>query len=115
MKRWLMVITAGLVSVLGLATAQAGGQVNGVVSSVQVRDSDGLIVVFVNGTNTGRPACAASTTYWIIPNENSESGKKLYALLLAAKVSGISVQINGNGTCNRWVDGEDINYVFLNG
>jgi len=91
----------------------SAGEVTGLVTDVLVRDSDGLVYVLVAGTGTNRPACAATTSYWMIPNENSEAGKKLYALLLAAKVSGMRVQVIGKNTCLRWGDGEDILYVNM--
>lgn len=90
--------------------AWAGSQ-SGLVSYLYVRDSDGLIYVYLTGTPSGRPACAASTAYWMVPNENSETGKKLFALLLAAKLAGQQVQIVGKNSCARWGDGEDIDYV----
>ena len=67
--------------------------------------------VDITGMPTGRATCAAATSYWMIPNENSETGKKLYAALLAAQLAGRSVQVMGKGTCTRWGDGEDINWV----
>jgi hypothetical protein len=60
------------------------------------------------------PACAYQP-YWIIPNETTESGKRLFATLLAALVSGHKVTIQGKNTCSRWPDGEDIDTVGING
>lgn len=59
------------------------------VASLIVRDSDGL------------------------PNENSETGKKLYSMLLAARLAGRPVNIVGKNTCVRWGDGEDIQSVSI--
>jgi hypothetical protein len=67
--------------------------------------------VTLAGTPTGRPPCAAGTWYFMISNESSETGKKLYALLLGARFAGATVQIIGKNTCTRWGDGEDILYV----
>lgn len=104
-------IAAIALTVLGMSSTASAGDVIGVVTTLLVRDSDGLVYVHLSGTPTGRPACAASTSYWMIPNENSEVGKKLYALLLSAKVAQQQVRIVGKNTCVRWGDGEDIEWV----
>src|SRR5262245_50417178 len=84
-KRW-----AGL-AILGAVTALASpanaGEANGTITSLIARDSDGLVYVEIAGTPTGRPACASNSTYFMIPNENLETGKRLFALLLGAKLS----------------------------
>jgi hypothetical protein len=101
-----------LASVFSLLPSHANaGSASGTINYLIVRDSDGLVYVHLSGTPTGRPACASTSTYWIIPNETNDSGKRLYALLLAAKASGQTVTIVGTNTCVRWHDGEDINYV----
>ncbi len=101
-----------LVSLIATAGAQAG-EGTGTVDTLVVRDTDGLTYVQLSTPPTNRPSCAAGTTYWMIPSENSEAGKKLYALLLAAHVSGKTVIIAGKNTCARWGDGEDIQYVLM--
>jgi hypothetical protein len=94
--------------------AVAGGSISGTVGTLIVRQSDGLTYVYINGTATGQPACAVNT-YWIIANETSDAGHKLYALLLSAKIAGMTVSVMGDGTCTRWSDGENILSVFLVG
>lgn len=94
--------------------AFAGGSVSGTVASVLVRQSDGLTYVYINGTAAGKPACAVNS-YWMISAENSDAGKRLYALLLSAQLAGMTVTISGAGTCTRWSDGEDILGVQLVG
>lgn len=84
------------------------------MTRVIVRDSDGLTYVHLNNTGTPRPTCAQGTTYWMIPDENSEAGKKLYSLLLTAKVMGSPVRVVGKNNCIRWSDGEDIAFVVMN-
>lgn len=96
----------------GLPTMSVkAGEATGPVAHLIVRDSDGLVYVTIAGTPTGRPPCAAGTWYFMISNESSETGKKLYALLLGARFAGATVQIIGKNTCTRWGDGEDILYV----
>jgi len=97
---------------LALSPAMAGSQY-GTVTQIFVRDSDGLLYVVLSGSASGRAACASGTTYWMIPNETTDTGKRLYATLLAAEIAGRPVQIYGKNTCNRWVDGEDIDRIEL--
>jgi hypothetical protein len=54
------------------------------VSSLVTRASDGLVFVTLTAAPTGRPAWAAGTHYFMIAAENSEAGKKQFAMLLAA-------------------------------
>jgi hypothetical protein len=72
-----------------------------------VRSSDGVNVINLSGTLSGRPACA-KYDYWFIKDENSTAGKKQLALLMMAQAAGHVVTIEGSGACTRWGDGEDI-------
>jgi len=92
-------------------SAIQAGEVTGKITSVLVRQSDGLTYFHVDATPTGRPACAAATTYWMIKDENSEAGKKLYSMILAARASGAEIRVVGANTCTRWGDGEDIQWM----
>lgn len=93
--------------------AYAGDQ-GGYVSQLIVRASDGLVFVYLNGGPiSNRAVCSANTTYWIIKDETSNAGKQQFAQLMAAKAGNIPVHIYGAGTCTRWGDGEDINYIAL--
>lgn len=110
MKKWKI---ASIFLMLALsAGAQANGVVQGTVNMLIQRASDGLIYVIVNGTTSGNPSCATAH-YWVIANENSEAGKKQFAMLMTAYATGGTVLLNGAGTCNRWGDAEDINEVRL--
>lgn len=94
-----------------LGSAHASEQA-GTVSNVSIRATDGLIMANVDGSRSDRPACA-TRTYWAIKDESSAAGRNQYAALLAARVSGASVSIVGTGACTRWLDAEDINWVYL--
>jgi hypothetical protein len=91
---------------------RAGTQ-TGTVTDVIVRASDGLIYFSLNGTTTGSPNCAVGGGYWVIKDENSNSGKQQYAMLLAAHASGQKVGVAGLGTCTRWSNLEDVNYIVF--
>ena len=98
---------------IGVSPAIAGTQA-GYIKDIYIRDSDGLILVDLFGTASGHPVCAQQP-YWIIPNESSETGKRLLALLLAAQLSSRYITIQGKDTCSRWGDGEDIETVGMAG
>lgn len=111
MKKWKIAVLLSLMALSG--AAQANGSVQGTVNMLIQRASDGLIYVIINGTASGaRPACATAS-YWAIANENSEAGKRQFAMLMTAHATGGVVLLNGMGTCNRWADAEDINEVRL--
>ena len=112
MKLCLALILASL-SAAAVSPAIAGTQ-TGFVKDIYVRDSDGLILVDLMGTASGHPACALQP-YWIIANETSDNGKRLFSMLLAAQAAGRVVQIIGKDTCSRWPDGEDIETIGVNG
>jgi hypothetical protein len=111
MKSFLALMLAGLCTV-AVSPAIAGSQ-KGTVVNLTVRNSDGLIFVQLSGTPSDRPQCALQQTYWMIANETSDAGKRTYALLLSAQASGRIVQIYGSNTCNRWLDGEDIELASM--
>lgn len=102
-------IAVGLLSTIVPATA---GTVTGTIQWVIARSTDGLTYAAINGTASGKPACATQG-YWIITDENSEAGKKQYAMLLLAEASGETVTVVGDNTCTRWSDAEDIEYIEL--
>jgi hypothetical protein len=49
----------------------------------------------------------------MIRDENSASGKSQIAILMSAFMAKVNINIQGNMTCNRWRDGEDIENVTL--
>jgi negative regulator of replication initiation len=100
---------------LAATSVARAGEVQGTISNLIVRDSDGLVYVALAGAISNRAACAAATSYWMITNENSEVCKKLYTALLAAQLAGKTVQVVGKGVCVRWGDGEDILYINVIG
>ncbi len=101
-----------IICFLGAPLSAGAGQITGVVNWVMARASDGLTYVSVTGTASGQPSCATHG-YWMIADENSEAGKKQYAMLLEAKATGATITIYGTNTCTRWPDGEDIDAIQL--
>jgi hypothetical protein len=102
----------GLVFAL-CANAVWASESGGRITYLLVRDADGLIYFEVDGPRSAKPACAANHNYFMVRDENSATGKRTYALLLSAFLSGRTVDVGGTGTCTRWPDGEDVAYVRL--
>ena len=112
MKAISTLVLSGLLLLLVSESAHAGSQL-GKVTALRVRDYDGLIWVNLEGgPYYDKPACA-KFNYWMIKSENSEQGKRQYAMLLSALTAGTRVQIYGGNACTRWFDGEDIQTVEL--
>lgn len=113
LRRGLSATMLLVVALAALASPAHASSVEGRVKSLVVRASDGLQYVVVEGTFSNRAACAQNTTYWMIADEHSDTGKSQFAILLAAYMAGKPVYLQGTGSCTRWVDGEDILVVML--
>src|SRR5689334_871680 len=88
-------------SAAAVTPAIASGQ-TGFVKTLYVRDSDGLIFVDLFGRpdyGDYFPACPAASSHWIVPDETSDAGKRLFTALLEALVSGHKIRIQGRHTC----------------
>ncbi|WP_246022722.1 hypothetical protein [Cognatilysobacter terrigena] len=98
---------------LALATplASHASSQSGQVIKIQVRASDGLILFYLDGAPSAKPACTNGHTYWMIKDEKSETGKRQLAMLMAARAAGLPVTVLGTGACTRWPDGEDVDSV----
>ena len=100
-------------SVAVMSVAVNAGSQQGKVTSVLVRQSDGLHYFYISGTANGRPSCANGFSYWMIKDENSAAGRSQLSMLLTAYASGKTVRVTGTGACTRWGDGEDLNTIQL--
>ncbi|MFN3900695.1 MAG: hypothetical protein ACK4GU_11540 [Alishewanella aestuarii] len=97
---------------LSLFQSKAGTQ-EGYIDWINVRASDGLIFFALkDGIKHNSPTCAANN-YWMIRDENSEAGKKQFALLLTAQAAGKKITVVGMNSCQRWGDGEDVDWIRL--
>ncbi|KZZ41934.1 hypothetical protein A3759_17805 [Thalassolituus sp. HI0120] len=86
----------------------------GMISEIRVRSSDGLHYFYMTGEQTSREGtCAAGQAYWMIRDEKSVYGKNQFAMLMMAYAAGRTVLVKGTGSCKRWKDGEDVNYIVL--
>ncbi|MFW1983087.1 hypothetical protein ACG94M_07125 [Acinetobacter guillouiae] len=103
-----------LMSQLVFAGNVLASDYTGKVESIVVRDSDGLIYIYFSGSRSSNiPDCAKNTSYMMIKNENSATGKRQLAMLMLAQASNRNVGVEGANVCTRWHDGEDIQSVIL--
>jgi len=96
-----------------LAAPVFAGSQTGQVTQLITRSSDGLIYFFMSGTGSGRPACTAGNSYWMVKDEESSTGMTQFAMLLSARETGKSITVYGAGTCTRWKDGEDVDSLVF--
>lgn len=106
-------ILIGMVVYFFCQTPAFAGNATGQVTQIIVRASDGLVYFFLSGTPVDRPSCANNEMYWIIKDENSETGKRQLALLMEAQAAGREISVLGFGTCSRWHDGEDVGTMVM--
>lgn len=101
-----------LLTILIVSFPAYSGEQYGKVKEVIVRGSDGLHYFWLEGAPSGKPICAQNT-YWMIRDENSSAGKAQLAILLSAQAQQKSIKVVGSGTCTRWSDGEDVDYIAI--
>lgn len=106
---------AGLVAcgMLSAGQALAGGVVTGNIIQIYVRQNDGLVFFALDGVISGRASCAVSNNLWILPMENSDTSKRQYAALLAARAANMPVGVQGSGSCTRWSNSEDVDTLIF--
>lgn len=106
-------ILVGLI--LLIASNVHAGYQEGKVIYISIRQSDGLHHFGLTGVHVGSPPCQATknTTYWIIKDENSDTGKHLLSMLMMAYAAGKTIYVEGTGKCDRWGDGEDVQIITV--
>jgi hypothetical protein len=98
---------------LFVSTNIYAGTQSGTVNYIIVRASDGLVYFTLKGgSRVGNPSCATHG-YWMIKDENSNSGKLQYSMVLSAHASGKTINVTGMNACTRWGDGEDVNSIQI--
>lgn len=105
-----IIITFLLITISFFSYSSFAGTQTGTITSLIVRASDGLVYFTINGEAQHKPACAGHS-YWMIRDENSNTGKQQYSLLLSAFASQTKVTVEGMNSCIRWKDGEDVNVI----
>lgn len=111
MRKWK--ITALLLLLVLSASAQADKNVQGTVNTLIQRASDGLIYVRINGTANEIGCASSADTFWAIHDEDTEEGKRQFAMLMLAYANRSVVVLTAMSTCNRYPGLQDIQEVRL--
>ncbi|EPG38531.1 hypothetical protein F907_01116 [Acinetobacter colistiniresistens] len=92
----------------------SASEYTGKIEAIVVRDSDGLVYIYLSGNRSSDiPDCAKNTSYMMIKNENSPTGRRQLAMLMMAQATNKTVSVTGTNKCTRWPDGEDIEAIIL--
>ena|SRR5687767_1653991 len=83
--------------------AQAGGVENGIVVKVSSSKQFGeILFIKTDKTKTGAPGCQTNFSWDFVMPLVSEHDKKIYAMLLAARVAQTPITLSGTGTCDHF-------------
>ena len=96
------------------SNAHAERRAKRVRSSMELDRGDiepGFAFVTNSVNATGKPACATQNRWAMDLSTNS--GKAMYATLIAAKATGSTVYMLGNGSCSIVLDTEDLYYIVV--
>jgi len=107
MRKQLLILIA-LILFSGAALAgSASGKITGIFPYT-TNTGKQLFFMKVEGTISA-PEC--STTGRFVISEDDPSFKTVVSAALAAYHAKTKIKVNGKGTCNNWVNSEDITYV----
>ena len=90
----------------------AGGYQSGIVRKIMVGYNDVPNTIYLDGSISGRPACATQP-FWRI-KEGSEAAAKQMMAVMSAQALGLSLKITETGECSQWPDVEDVETVTVN-
>lgn len=66
-----------------------------------------LVFVKVSGSNASLPACSTAGNRYVL-DTSTNTGKQIFAMLLAAKHAGATITLIGSGTCAQVSNSEDL-------
>lgn len=99
-----------LLGCLMSASVLAGGAEGRVIGLMPYSTNDGRELFFFKVETVTSLLGCNTTRRFSIPSDNPRY-KGTFATILAAYHSGMSVKVYGSGTCNNWVDTEDLWFV----
>ena len=101
---------------IGLSPVSAYcGTMTGTIASITYSvNTPNFVFVYLSAPSTGAPACATQTSRMTV-DLATQSGKAMYAHLLALKLTNPTANITlvGTGACTAWADTENIRYTIL--
>lgn len=104
-----------LISALSLpASSSAGGAVKGTVSgtiNIVTLVEDGIAYIVLNGAKSPNPDCNKDVWWHFAFDTTTPVGKEFYSTILAAKLAGKSLRVNGTGDCTAYANVENIHQI----
>lgn len=108
------IIFTAIISIFILSSAHAGvikdGKVTGIYCGIY--GGKNMCSVYFNKESTGHPACS-EYNYRMQLSADSNIGKTMLSLALAANAQGKIVYADGTGICSIQGDTEDLNILFI--
>lgn len=105
-----------LLLAIGLAPISAHcGTMTGTIATITYTIlTPNFVFIYLSNPSTGAPACATRTTRMTL-DLTTQSGKAMYAHLLALKLTNPTATITllGSNNCSAWGDTENIAQTFL--
>jgi len=99
----------GSVALAGSVTGATITQVSAESSAGSAGTND-VFFVWLNVAATGSPACATQTSRFTI-DPTTNLGKAMIAIVLEAKATSSTIDIQGGGACSTWHDTENIFFI----
>ena len=108
-----------LVLVLAIALSPVSaycGTMTGTIASIAYSiNTPNFVFIYLSAPSTGAPACAATQPNRMTVDLSTQSGKAMYANLLALKLTNPAavVTLVGTNACTAWPGTENIRATFL--
>jgi hypothetical protein len=97
----------GAFSLLLPFSAYCGNSVGDVTEVLVLAAYANLVFVKVSGSNASLPACSIASNRYVL-DTSTNTGKQIFAMVLAAKHAGAAITLVGAGTCTQVFNSEDL-------
>jgi hypothetical protein len=98
-----VLFAASLMYLCPALSAQAGGVEDAIVVKISSSKQFGeILFIKTNKSKTNIPGCHSNLSWDFVVPLVSEHDKKLYSMLLAARVAQTPITLSGTGTCDHF-------------
>lgn len=102
-----------ILTFLAAHPAYCGDTTGTITELLMLNDVPDRLFIRVTGSNNSLPSCSVQNNRYVL-DTSTNTGKQLYAALLAAKYASATITIHGFGTCNLWGNSEDLRGLTQN-
>lgn len=114
MKRYLIVkLIIGVLTAASMRLQAGYANGTGEINALSVGRLSNQFFVKINGTNTGKPACATHPNFDFAFYMTRRDAQDLLSNLLTAYAASLDILIVSQGTCTVDPAVEDVNYLWL--